>query len=458
MNTNLSTTYKIDYSKLVFNNYFQTYIEEACRVGLISKVEVLNIQMMLVKLLEVQIQRYTRFESSSVKTETAGKLMRSILYNLDFKFKRLKEEEGVYLLKTQSVESLFREGVVLVKEQVEKSRFYLKKLQNNRLKVDNFAYNDTIDHGFTNFYPYYEPEFSAHLSPVDIDYPLYHDSMKEEGIEYVYGYLKKLYYENEFCSYFKIEEINQLLESSHPHHKELLVNIFEVVLINALGRVLVNKDLTSLVLNESDCIILKGEFENIKLPLELLQVGAIQIIDSFKIEGFLKQYIVYVLPNIASRIAEAMVNNTLDKVFVLFKDTKDHVTVAFKDGVSLADDDFKAMMEEIRGCDDIRDKLVIFKENIHSLKDMIDFLESECLYDQEYKAVYATLSEIEMALLLKVLAMEDEACFNVRLQEVRNNEILGQLWECELLDFLDTREEGIRQRLWQIVQNIKIEE
>ena len=149
MNTNVSTTCKMDYSKIVLNNYFQTYVEEACRVGLISKIEVTNIQMMLVKLLEIEIQRYTRFESSSVKTETAEKLMRSILYNLDFRFKSLKEEEGIVLLKSESVENLFREAIVLIKAQVEKSKIYLEKIQKNRLNVDNLAYNDTIKHGFT---------------------------------------------------------------------------------------------------------------------------------------------------------------------------------------------------------------------------------------------------------------------------------------------------------------------
>ena len=454
MNTNVSTTCRMDDSKLIFNNYFQTYVQEAYRQGLISEIEVTTIQMMLLKLLEAEIQRYTRFESSSVKTETAENIMRSILYNLDFKFKSLKGEEGVSLLKTESVETLFRAGILLVKEQVEKSKIYLERIQKNCLKVENLAYNHTINHGFTDFYPYYDPEFGAHLGAADIDYPLCFDQMKKEGIEYVYGYLKKLYYENEFCRYFKIEEINQLLESSHPHHEELLINIFELVLVNSLGCTLVHKDVTTLVLSKSDCMVLQGEFENVREPLELLRVGAMQIIEHFRIKGFLKQYIFFVLPGIATRITEAVANKRVDQVFVVFKASKDCSRIDFEDGVSLADEDFRVVIEEINECRDINKKLVIFKEHIHSLKDMIDCLEAECLYGNEYQFLYATLSGAEIALLLKVLNIDDETGFNLHLQEVINNKVLVHYWERELLLFLDTKAEEDRYKLWQVVKKI----
>lgn len=457
MNTSLSKTSKIDRSKLAFNNYFQTYIEEALRVGLISMAEVANIKVMLVKLLEVQIQRYTRFESSSVKVETAEGLMRAILYGLDFKFKSLKDEEGIRLLKQQSLETLFREGVELIKGQVEKSKVYFERLKVNRLKVDNFAYNDTIDKGFTDFYPYYDPEFSGHMSAADIDYPLCMDEMKEEGITYVYSYLKKLYYENAFCSYFKIEDINNLLESSDPNEKELLINIFEMVLVNAIGRVLVHKDLTGLGLSKADISILQSQFENEKFPLNLLQSAAMEIINTFKINGFLKQYILCACIPVGKRIEVAVVNQTLDKIFVPFKRARDIATIDFKDGESLADDVFKEVIEAVCSAGGVTDKLEIFKTHIHSLKDMVDFLESECLYGREYQALYRSLSELELALLLKILTVEDEMHFKVCLQEIKQKEVLMHIWESELICFLGDKEEEFRCRLWPVIQNIKIQ-
>ena len=249
-----------------------------------------------------------------------------------------------------------------------------------------------------------------------------------------------------------------LLESSHPHQKELLINIFELVLINALGRILVYKDLTHLALNKTDCMILQGVFEKAEVPLERLQVAAMQIIDHFKIKGFLREYIVDVLPSIASRIREAIVNQTIDKVFVVFKTSKDDGTIDFKDGVSLSDDDFRAVLEAISRCSKISEKLVIFNSRMHSLKDMIDCLEGACFYEEEYAVLYATLSGIEIALLLKVLGIDDEVCFNLRLQEVSSNKQLTHCWEKALLVFLEAKEERLRQELWQIVERIQMNE
>lgn len=457
MNTSLSKVSKIDCSRLVFNNYFQSYVEEALRVGLVSMEEVANIKVMMVKLLEVQIQRYTRFESSSVKVETAEGLMRAILYSLDFKFKSLKGDEGVALLKTQSLETLFRECVGLIREQVEKSKVYFEKVKENRLQVDNFAYNDTIDRGFTNFYPFYDAEFGGHMEAADIDYPLCIDEMKEEGITYVYGYLKKLYYENLFCNYFKIEEINELLASSDPNEKELLINIFEMVLTNAIGNVVVHKDKVGLDLSQTDISLLQSRFENEDTPLVLLQHAAIEIMKTFKISGFLKQYILNACRPIGKRIEIAVINKTLDKIFVPFKVIGDRGVIDFKDGESLEDEAFKEVIEAVCCAACVTDKLEMFRANIHSLKDMIDFLEAECLYGSEYKALYRSLSEVEIALLLKVMTIEDEVHFKVCLQEVKQKKVLLHVWESELIAFLGRQKEDVRQKLWPVIQNIKMQ-
>lgn len=456
MNTSLSKVSKMDMSKLVSNNYFQTYVEEALRVGFLSEIEGTHIQVMLVKLLEVQIQRYTRFESSSVKVETAEGLMRAILYSLDFKFKTLKDDEGVILLKKQSLETLFREGVACIKEQVKESKVYFEKLKANRLQVDNFAYNDTIDRGFIDFYPYYDPEFGGHMGAADIDYPLCMDDMEAEGIAYVYGYLKKLYFENMFCNYFKIEEINVLLASSSPHEEELLINIFEMVLINAIGSVLVQKNVIGLDLSKSDISVLQSQFENEKLPVDLLQKAATDIIDAFEITGFLKQYILNACPPIGKRIEAAVINKTLDKIFVPFQVLEDPAAIHFTDGESLDNDTFKQVIESVCYAGSVTDKLKIFKANMHSLKDMVDFLESECLYGREYQALYSTLAELEIALLLKVLTIEDELHFKTYLQEVKQKKVLPHVWESELMKFLDIKGAGVRQKLWPIVQHINI--
>lgn len=458
MSTSLCKISKMDPRKLVLNNYFQSYIEEAGRVNLLSKVEITNLQLQLVKLLEIQIQRYTRFESSSVKVETAEGLMRSILYALDFRLKYLKGEleEGVYSLKDKSLETIFREGVALIKVQISKSKVYLQKVQENRLKLDNYAYNDTINHAFTDFFPYYEAEFSFQSNAADIDYPLCIDEMKEENIEYVYSYLKKLYYENEFCGYFPLEDIKSLLVNAYPNANEMLMNIFELVLINVIGRKLVHKDLTRLALSEIDCEALQSQFENAIEVEELVQRGAELVIDDLKITGFLRHYILKALPPIAVRIKSGVAHKALDKIFIPFNRAEDKQAIYFTDGESLSDDAFKEMIEAVCSCKLVIEKLMIFKEKVHSLKDMVDFLEAECLFGKEYSALYSSLSQIEIALLLNMIGLTDEQSFKLRLKDITEQKSLLHPWEDELIQFIAQKQEDVRQQMWLIVQNISI--
>ena len=199
------------------------------------------------------------------------------------------------------------------------------------------------------------------------------------------------------------------------------------------------------------------QFENEKFPLNLLQSAAMEIINTFKINGFLKQYILCACIPVGKRIEVAVVNQTLDKIFVPFKRARDIATIDFKDGESLADDVFKEVIEAVCSAGGVTDKLEIFKTHIHSLKDMVDFLESECLYGREYQALYRSLSELELALLLKILTVEDEMHFKVCLQEIKQKEVLMHIWESELICFLGDKEEEFRCRLWPVIQNIKIQ-
>ncbi len=94
------------------------------------------------------------------------------------------------------------------------------------------------------------------------------------GIEYVYNYLYDLSLENEFCNKFDIGEINKLLKSYDKKCELLLINIFELVLINSLGLIICNKDLNSLNINNLDREIIKNKLE--KLTIEELKAELIK--------------------------------------------------------------------------------------------------------------------------------------------------------------------------------------
>ena len=61
---------------------------------------------------------------------------------------------------------------------------------------------------------------------------------KLEGVEFIEKYLKSLYYENEFCNMFLKEEIEKILYAYSADYKNLVVNVFQIILIEVIKRTL----------------------------------------------------------------------------------------------------------------------------------------------------------------------------------------------------------------------------
>ncbi|MFU7517842.1 DUF6179 domain-containing protein, partial [Clostridium sp. HCS.1] len=62
-----------------------------------------------------------------------------------------------------------------------------------------------------------------------------------------------------------IEEINELLKGYHINSNVLLINIFEIVLTNAMGLIICGKGLSSFNINEKDRELIKEKLGNLHL-------------------------------------------------------------------------------------------------------------------------------------------------------------------------------------------------
>ena len=67
----------------------------------------------------------------------------------------------------------------------------------------------------------------------------------------------------------------------------------------------------------------------------------------------------------------------------------------------MSNDDFKKVFEEIIECNEVKEKIQIIRENIKSLEDLVDILDSECIYGEEYIEIFDELSDEEIALVMK---------------------------------------------------------
>lgn len=361
------------------------------------------------ELLRVKLKYYTKDESSSVMIEVAESIMQCIDYTIGIYLKNFNNIELIIEeLKHTSLSDMLKMGQDLIKNKKLECKKLFKEIKANKLKVDNYSYNDTVDDGLSPFFKQYDDFFASHETPgCSIDYQLYIDTMNFIGIEYVYNYLYDLSLENEFCNKFNIDEINKLLKGYDKKCELLLINIFELVLINSLGLIICNKDLNSLNINNLDREIIKNKLG--KLTIEELKAELIKdakiCLEVLEIKNAeLMTYIKKGILNIALLINERIKLNKLETVFISFNEEEYNEIVEYIDGIRMTNSEFKKLTEEIRECSLVEDKILLIKDNIRSLEDLVDMLNADCLFGDEYITFFKSLPKMEIVLLSKYIS------------------------------------------------------
>lgn len=358
--------------------------------------------------LQVQLKYYTKDESSSVMVEVAESLLQGIDYTIGIYLKTFDNIELIIKeLENTSLFDMLKVGNELIKKNIKKSKKLLDIIQKNKLKVDNYSYNDTIDYGIPLFFKEYDDFFMANETPGSIDYQLYIDNMDYIGIEYIENYLETLNLENEFCYNFDIDEINKLLKGYDKKCELLLINIFELVFINSLGLIICGKSLKKLDINNIDREHIKDTLD--KLSVEKLQEALLkyankccEILDIRN--KVLVNYIRKSTLKIVPLINKGIQLNKLETVFISFNEANNSGFIEYIDGKKLSNSALRKLIEKIQECFSIKDKIMLIKNNIKSLEDLVDILDSECLFGNEFLVYFKSLSQMEIILLSKYVS------------------------------------------------------
>ncbi|MDR0905889.1 MAG: DUF6179 domain-containing protein [Oscillospiraceae bacterium] len=220
----------IDESRLNSELYFQSLIEEACRLGMITDAELEKIRLGCLELLARKIEFYTKGESSSVRVEIAEMIMASNLFTIGLRLKAYPDADSAAeaLTKTKIAE-LYDSGRQLIDKKLKSAKLTYVRLRRNKLQTQNLAYNKTVDADVKTFFKKYHPDFNAHEIPVTPDYPLCKPIDGLVGIEFLEEYLKSLYSENAFCARFDPNNLHRMLLDCDPRYPDLLINIYECV-------------------------------------------------------------------------------------------------------------------------------------------------------------------------------------------------------------------------------------
>lgn len=196
----------------------------------------------LYSLLSAQCKSFTGGQSSSLSVETVEALLSSICFSLSC----FANKYGQNALLEIPPEKALEGARDILKKRIQLCKTLYLTLLRLPFQPDNVSYRDTVN-GMENFFKKYDYYFFADQIPCDIDYQLCLPvSENLWGVEYLTEYIKRLICEGRFCGAFQRYEITALLANFGSRNDELLINVFTPVLSNALGRVLLGNDISTL--------------------------------------------------------------------------------------------------------------------------------------------------------------------------------------------------------------------
>ena len=188
-------------------------------------------QMKLWELLRLQTELYTMGQSTSVRSDTAQMLLRSICFSLNQLHQARPERD----LLREPPDVLLREAAKAVRRQTARARFQYRRACRCLYQEESLSLRETL-RGIGGFFRDYDPRFFAAEVPCDIDYqlalPVPDDLL---GAAWLRDYLDRLLTENAVLRCFHPDAVRRVLAASCPEHRELLVNLYEPVAAAAIG-------------------------------------------------------------------------------------------------------------------------------------------------------------------------------------------------------------------------------
>lgn len=412
----LVTQRKMNQARLLQNQYTISILNEGLRVGLLNSEEVQGTQRQLMSILEKLIRRYTQGESSSVTSETAVSILTSILYAVDAYLYHLDDsDKAIDVLKKGNIASVYEQGVDLIRQCLEETKQLYKELNNNKLDVAVEAYNLTIDESIPVFLKKYGIIFDAHNTMASIDYPLAIDNMSIQGVYYLRQYLTHLKMETKFCLLFDKDDLQHLLVSYGRicgfDYRIELFNIFELVFNNAIFSILSGGLASQIKISINQYEQLNDLFH--KLNDSQIQTIILKAVDRLQdhfniIDPQMDDYLNQCGMNLVQRVQSVVKHNRLDTVVIVGKElTSKSIVTAFKASDRMSDNRFRSLVEKITNYEKTVDKVNLIRNNFHSLPDYIDMLNSDYLLADEYKELFKTFGDVELAILAKIVFYEE---------------------------------------------------
>lgn len=254
-------------------------------------------------------------ESSSVPIEVAQELLKGVndligqgLYG---------EKDPQEQLLRGDLDQVIQRGLERVNQQVQEGLKLYQYVCAHPPVVTNRAYRETAANMLAFFHTY-QPQFMPHMIGCTIDYQLFLPVREGlEGIRFLNGYLTHLAAENRLLNCFDRGAVECVLNAASPDYEDLLLNLYQPVFQNALGRCLLGRDVLELSITAEE----RAELHRRLSPLSsnglrrVVEQGAWALAQTFRmpaLAGYLHQSAGEVLP----RLQVALEHDSLAGIFV----------------------------------------------------------------------------------------------------------------------------------------------
>ncbi|MGN0688780.1 MAG: DUF6179 domain-containing protein [Oscillospiraceae bacterium] len=406
----LDTLHLIDAKQLHPRYYAGSLIQQALSCCLLSETDVSKIQSDLLVILAEQCDKWGYGESSSIPTEKAQDMMTSILFVISIKLKSCRSpEQAVKMLKSEPMKSLFESGLQMLRRKIAAAGHLQKRIADNLFDTPNVYYRSTIVDGINGFFKLYRPQFSAHEIHITADYPVLMGRPESDGIEFIEQYLRCIEAENAFCVQFCSQDIHRLLCGLTQDYRRVPMNLFEYVMLSALGLALLNCNPQKLNLSKEDveklyCIFLDKADEEIA---GYLDKAVISLSEYDLLPKSTERYLAVTLQRFVSDISNAVKTETLDKIFLVPVCPEQEIKISFDYGEQMDNRKYQKLVDKILQADSSDEKISLILNEVHSLADLLDILCDTELYEEDYELLISKLPLSVFVVLLSKYPNDD---------------------------------------------------
>lgn len=446
------------------NHYTLSLLKESYRLGIIDRKTIHGIQEQIMLILKDLIVRYTKGESNSVKTETAEELLNSIYYSIDAYISSFEDvEAGIAILRSAGIKEIYYKGVEIIALTFKEAKQLCQEIVRNKLDVQLEVYNTSVTEALPEFFELYSVVFRAHDTACSLDYPLVFDDMNVRGVFYIKNYLENLETETQFCRLFDKADIKATLaaygRTCRTDYKESPVNLFELLVNNSIFVVLSGNNAGRLTVSKPQFDMLQKKLNSLhEYEVDSAVSKAIEkVVEDLSIEqpeliAYTYRYKELFLPGLLNAIE----NNSLQNIIMVSNvENSEAGRIIFKEGNKMYDDIFRHITNRIRESTSVEDKLNAIKLGVGSIEDFVDVLNAECLFGDEYTAVYNTLSDMELAILGRMLIPEEIGDSQLDLSAILadKREIAAE-WQEHYISFLQGLSEAKIKSIGRLINTI----